>query len=532
MAVREKIETALTRVRSRRAHDLDEALYQFYAARITGVSSVHDLNRLVRARITREPDFLCATEADLIGDDDATYDRTLFPDSVSLGNTALPVTYAYAPGAEADGVTVRVPLPIASQLTTGQLQWMVPGLREEQIAVLLRALPKRIRKPLMPIEPKIREVAAEFDPGREDFLQALAEFLTRKYRIAIQREDWPPQSLPAHLQLRIEIVDRADKAVLAGRDLAALQADVEKRDDRSEAWQKAAQHWERRGLTVWSVGDLPESVLVENVGGAQLLAYPGLALRDGEVDLRLFRKREEAARAAAGGVRRLAELVLARDLARLWKELGSISGHSGGAQKRPASLQDAFGQLNARLQPAGAAASPEILQKSAYEHILAHLFQLDPILPLTEARFLAMVEAGRRELPALAYKVREVARQILDFREMLLASPKKYPDLLGDVDRLAPPDFLARTPPAQLPHLHRYLRAVQIRAERAAVSPAKDSEKAKQLAQFVDWPSRVPAANRETFRWLLEEFRVSLFAQELGTARPVSAARLRELGEF
>jgi ATP-dependent helicase HrpA len=125
--VREKIETALTRVRSRRAHDLDEALYQFYAERIEGVSSVHDLNRLVRTRITKEPNFLCVTEADLIGDDDASYDRALFPDRVSLGNTALPVTYAYAPGAEADGVTVRVPLPVASQLTTGQLQWMVPA---------------------------------------------------------------------------------------------------------------------------------------------------------------------------------------------------------------------------------------------------------------------------------------------------------------------------------------------------------------------------------------------------------------------
>ncbi|HEX8312664.1 MAG TPA: ATP-dependent RNA helicase HrpA [Chthoniobacteraceae bacterium] len=531
-AVREKIETALTRVRSRRAHDLDEALYQFYAARIEGVSSAHDLNRLVRARIIREPDFLCATEADLIGDDEATYDRALFPDRVSLGNTALPVTYAYAPGGEADGVTVRVPLPMASQLTTGQLQWMVPGLREEQIGVLLRALPKRIRKPLMPIEPKIREVAAEFDPGRADFLEALAGFLTRKYRVPVQREDWPPQSLPTHLQLRVEIVDRGDKAVLAGRDLAAIKADVEKRDDRSDAWQKAAQKWERRGLTLWSIGDLPDSVLVENVGGAPLLAYPGLALREGEVDLRLFRKLEEAETASAGGVRKLAELVLARDLARLWKELGSIAVTPGSAPKRPASLQDAFGQLNAKLQPAGASASPEILQKSAYEHILAHAFRLDPILPLKEARFLAMVEAARRELPALAYKVREVARQIVDFRAKLLSSSKKYPDLQRDVDRLAPLDFLAGTPPAQLQHLHRYLRAIQVRAERAAVSPAKDAEKARQLAPFADWESRVPADQRENFRWLLEEFRVSLFAQELGTAQPISAARLKAFGGY
>ncbi len=222
--VRDKIDTALTRVRSRRAHDLEESLYQFYAARIENVSSVHDLNRLVRERITREPNFLCATEADLIGDDEATYDRALFPDHVSLGNTALPVTYAYTPGHEADGVTVRVPLPVAAQLTTGQIQWMVPGLREEQIGVLLRALPKTVRKTLMPLESKIREIAAEFQPGRTEFLAALADFLSRKYGVSVRAGDWPPQSLPAHLQPRVEVIDRGNKTVVAGRDLKAIHA--------------------------------------------------------------------------------------------------------------------------------------------------------------------------------------------------------------------------------------------------------------------------------------------------------------------
>jgi ATP-dependent helicase HrpA len=289
MAVREKIETALTRVRSRRAHDLEEALYQFYAARVEGVSSVHDLNRCVRSRITREPDFLCATESDLIGDDEATYDRALFPDRVSLGNTALPVTYSYAPGAEADGVTVRVPLPVASQLTYGSAP--VDGARSARGADWRLAARSAEAHPQAPHADRAedREVSAEFDPGRADFLEALAGFLTKKYRVPVQREDWPPQSLPAHLQLRVEIVDRADKTVLAGRDLAALQTGIEKREERSDAWEKAVRKWERRQLTVWDFGDLPESVVIEEVGGAPLLAYPGLAVREGEVDLRLFR---------------------------------------------------------------------------------------------------------------------------------------------------------------------------------------------------------------------------------------------------
>ncbi len=531
--VRDKIETALTRVRSRRAHDLDESLYQFYAERIERVSSVHDLNRVVRDRISREPDFLCATEADLIGDHDASYDRTQFPDQISLGNTALPVTYAYSPGHDADGVTVRVPLPVAEQLTTGQIQWMVPGLREEQIAVLLRALPKNVRKPLMPLEPKIREVASEFQPGRADFLTALAAFLTRKYRVTVRAEDWPAQSLPAHLQPRVEVVDRRNKTVVAGRDLSAIQMHVEARDDRSVAWEKATRQWERHAVVSWTFGDLPESIVVEEVGGAPLYAYPGLAVRDAEVDVRLFRKRDEAEAASVGGVQRLAELVLARDLARLWKELGGLAKHLHAPPKQAAGFHAALHQISAKMQaPAAAFTSAELLQKSAFQHLTEHTLQLAPIFPLTEKRFVEMAEKARKDLPGLAYQLSEQIRQLLDLRQKILTSPKRYTGLERDLDRLVGGDFPAHTPPAQMPHLFRYVKAVQVRAERAAVSPAKDAEKAKQLAPFADWEKRVAASNREAFRWMLEEFRVSIFAQELGTAQAASAARLKSLGAF
>jgi ATP-dependent helicase HrpA len=530
--VREKIETALTRVRSRRAHDLDESIFQFYAARLENVSSVHDLNRWVRERIGQEPNLLCATEADLIGDDEATYDRTLFPDHVSLGHTALPVTYAYTPGHESDGVTVRVPLPVAAQLTTGQIQWMVPGLREEQIGVLVRALPKTVRKTLMPLEPKIRETAAEFEPGRADFFTALADFLSRKYRVLVRAEDFSAQSLPAHLQPRVEVVDRGNKTVVAGRDLEAIRSKVENHDVRSEAWEKAVRQLERRAMTNWSVGDLPASVVVEKVGGAALLAYPGLALREGEVDVRLFRKADEAERSSGPAARRLAELVLARDLGRVWKDLASFAKYlPSSASKQPAGFHAALHQMSAKLQPPAAAfTTPEVLQKSAYEHLLQYALQLTPIFPLTEARFLAMAESARRELPALTYQLGERTRQILDLRQKLLASPKRYAGFEKDLERLVPGDFLARTPHAQLPHLFRYLRAVQIRAERATLSPTKDAEKAKQLTPFSGWENHVPEPQREAFRWLLEEFRVSLFAQELGTAQPASAQRLKALG--
>ena len=529
--VRDKIETALTRVRSRRAHDLDESLYQFYADRIENVSSVHDLNKLVRARIDREPDFLCATEADLVGDQDTSYDRSLFPDHVSLVNSVMPVTYSYSPGEEKDGATVRVPLPVAERLSSGELQWMVPGLREEQIGVLLRALPKNVRKTLMPLEPKVREIASQFQPGRGDFLTALAEFLNRKYRVTIRAADWPPQSLPAHLQPRVEVIDRGNKTLAAGRDLEAIRATIESRDMRSGAWEKAAQRIERAGLVEWNFGDVPETATVEEIGGVPLLGYPGLAAHEANVDLRLFRKRDEAESASALAVRRLAELAMASDLKRLWKELGGLARHIPGNETKAGGFHNTLQQLSVKIQaPAAAWITPELLQKSACQHLLDHALSLVPVFPLTAARFQALIESARRNLPGLTYQLGDITRQILALRQQVMASPRRYPGMEQDVQRLVPGDFLARTPHPRLSHLLRYLKAIQVRAERASLQPAKDAEKAKQLVLFKDWEKRVPITVREEFRWLLEEFRVSIFAQELGTAQAVSEKRLRALG--
>jgi len=165
---------------------------------------VHDLNKLIHERCKEEPNFLCASETDLIGNDEFAFDLAQFPDQVTFGSSVLPLNYAYSPGDERDGVTVKVPLQVAEYLTSGQIQWMVPGLREELIEVLLRALPKSIRRSFMPVDQRAKEIAAQFDPGRSEFLPALAHHLTRTYRIEVKASDWPAQSVPAHLQPRVE----------------------------------------------------------------------------------------------------------------------------------------------------------------------------------------------------------------------------------------------------------------------------------------------------------------------------------------
>ena len=552
-ALRERIESALTKVRSHRVHDLDGAFYRFYAERITKVSSVHDLNRLVRDRITAEPQFLCATEADLMDEEHFAYDREAFPDHVSLGNTVLPLSYAYNPGEEEDGVTVRIPLPLAERLSPAELQWMVPGLREEQLGELLRSLPKSLRKQLMPLEPKVAELVAEFRPSGDDLPGALAALIRRKYRVEIRPEDW--KALPDYLRPRVEVVDRRNQPLASGRDLEEIRSTLDARQVQSDAWEKTARRIESPALTTWSFGDLPESVVVEQIGGAPLLGWPGLALGDAEgtVDLKLFRSRAEADAATPAGVQRLAERALGRDLAWLQKELRGLSRHLGtpvqGTPAATLSFGAALDQLSARFnapkphaaKPGQAApqatplAAAEALQQSAYRHLADHALRLQPLRPLTLARFNAMVEAARRDLPLLAHRVSELTGTILAARSAVLASPKRYPGLEADLERLVPADFLARTPHGQLHHLPRYLRAMQLRAERASISPlflSKDAEKAKALAPFLpggEVEKTVQPEHREAYRWLLEEYRVSLFAQELGTAQPASPQRLKAL---
>ena len=531
--VREKIETMLTRVRDNRVYAIDERLFAFYQRHLHGVSSIHDLHKFVNERAAENPAFLCATEEELTRGEDFSCDPRLFPDQVSVGNSVLPVTYSYRPGEEDDGVTVQVPMQVAAHLTTGQVQWMVPGLREEIATVLMRALPRAQRRNFMPIDEKAREIAREFDPGTHDFLVAFASHLSRRYGQEVKPGDWPPNSLPGHLHPRVEVLDQQKKTLFVGRDLAVIQASVKKEDVKSDAWEKTVPRVERYALKSWSFGDLPESIVIEKVAGIDVLGYLGLAAGEHEVDVKLFRTREEAAKSTPAGVRKLAEIALGKDLAWLWKELRNVGGNGGNLNKHlPVSFHAALSQVSVGVEKAPPPKLPgDHLHQSAYEHILAYALRLDPIFPLTQKRFAAMCDQVRRELPALTQRVKSLVTQTQEQKGRLLALAKRYPGLEKDAQRLVPADVLAVTPHAQLPHLSRYLKAIQVRNERWMANAAKDEAKAELIRDFAfdGWEAHVPKSQHETFRWMLEEYRVQVFAPELGTAQPVSVKRLEAM---
>lgn len=524
-AMRHKVETMISRMRRARVDEVAERLFEFYAGRLANVSSVPDLNRLIRERGGGDDAFLRVTEADLAAGREPEGADAQFPDQVAFGTSVLPLSYTYKPGAENDGVTVRVPAPVAAHLSTGQVQWMVPGMREEVAAIMLRALPKPLRRQFLPIEATAREIAREFDPGRGEFQAALAEFLTRRYRVAVRASDWPEQSVPVHLQPRLEVVDpRGKEVVAAGRDLVELRAVVGRREWKSDRWDQWARRVERHALRHWSFGDLPEKIQIEEVGGAPVFGWPGLAIGEEGVDVRLFRTAEEAREATPAAVRQLAEWALAKEVTWMTRELRALAVPAKVAARPAASLSEALARATPSAGgPAGAAAV------HARDHLLDHLLRFDPLFPLTEGRFTALCDAARKTLPVETQRLIALWKQIMQQRTALLALPKSYPGLAEDMARLIPETFPARVPPAQLAHLPRYLKAMNVRNDRWIASPGKDADKAVLVARFDGWAARVPAEKREALRWMLEEYRVQVFAQELGTAQPVSVKRLEAM---
>ena len=512
----QKLEVLRTCRRHHGFQDLDQALNEFYHRHLADVSSVHDLNGIMRERSHGDPKFLHATENDLAGGDVMEADPADFPDRISVGKGQATVSYVYAPGEDRDGVTVRLPADLAATLPQGALEWVVPGLREEQVTQLLRSLPKGIRRQLMPLGAKAQVMAAELRPGKEGLNTAVANYLWSRYGIEVPSDCWSESAMPDYLRPRIELLGRDRKVLGSGRDVQDAARQVRRSGESLalESWQREAQRWERFGLRSWNFGDLPERIEMGKVHGLAVFGYPGLLVEDGEVSVRLLRTQEQSARSTPLGYRCLAEKILEKELGWLQKDLRGLTRW----KERYVTL-----------------CSSEQLQTSALDHLRSCWSPHQIAVPLTQAAFEKFVEKVRVEMSGMASRLIDQVGEILRQRTDLLLILQPYEGMRGDLDRLVSPDFLRRLSPARLSHLPRFLEAMRIRSDRAAVNPAKDRQKSllielyhAALRAIAARPITDPLSRRRfaDLVWLVEEFKVSCYAQELGTSQPVSSRRL------
>jgi ATP-dependent helicase HrpA len=550
--VRAKVESLLTRARDSSYMNLDEAIYRFYAQHLLdssdqtvrervegkGVSSVGDLVDLVKEMKAADPDFLEMEPEDLRDPDALATDDIAYPESVPLDNRALPVTYAYKPGQADDGVTLDVGVREASRLTSAAIDWAIPGHLEAKVEHYLRATPKELRRAFVPLAETAKAVAAQLEQRdrltgrRETLLEALGAQLAERFGVRVDPALWEGKPLPEHLRVRIRVIDDDGSEICASRELPEIMAALGERhrevsakvaEEDPQAWRKARSRWEKADSASWTFGSIPARVTVSEQAGVKVYAYPGLKTgRDG-VSLRLFRDTAEADSSSIDAFGRLLQLQLRYELGWLEKDLRAMR-ELGTLTATLAPVETLMRQMHASIQlwicDGGRVGyfSRERSEPGERDKNESGVF-------VSETAFASALDRAKDDLRGLVPKLMDLLREILSARQTLLVHPTPYKDLAGDLSALVGPNFLATTPYLQLAHFPRYLKAMRLRCERWKQNPAKDAERAAILAPYTRM-ARETGQNSDRVRWLVEEFRVSLFAQELGTAEAVSTVKL------
>ncbi len=496
----------------------EDEFVRLYLERLAGVASVHGLERLIRER--GGDGFLRFSLEEAMTFPPPVDVDALFPEAVDVAGSRLRLSYRYEPGSPEDGVTLEVPVSFAGAVPLDLLDWLVPGLLPEKIDALLKSLPKEYRRALLPLAAARERILGEMPRGGGPLVGVLSGFLRRRLKVEIPPSAWSEDALPDHLRLRIALLAADGRELASGRDPAFLRAQTVPAAIPDEVRRRH----ERRGLERWDFGDLPE-VLTGTAAGVPWASFPALeADGAGGVNLVLFSRREAAETAHLGGVAALAARQARREVAflqralRLGEEARALLPHLGGA---------------ARLE----------------ERLVARVMQELFAVPVRRQReFEALLAARLPGLPAEGLRLAEAVRPVLQagaavIREMAALSGLRGPaaaiarGLEGELARLLPRDFPGRIPQARFCDLARLLRALALRVRRAAVDPEKERRRAKEAAVWAGRleelerragprPSAAKSRLLEELFWMIEEYKVSLFAQELKTAFPVSAKRL------
>ncbi|HEX5296271.1 MAG TPA: ATP-dependent RNA helicase HrpA [Streptosporangiaceae bacterium] len=497
----------------------EDDLFAFYDARIPAevVSAQHFDTWWKQAR-RADPGLLTFTAGDLLSEDAAGVSADAYPDvwtSETPGLPPAPLSYAFEPGSDTDGVTADIPLSRLNQVNAAEFSWQVPGLRTELVTEMIRSLPKALRRDLVPAPDVAREVVARLGPPSGDLRDAVARELRSLRGVNVPRDAWDLGKLPRHLRITVRVTD-GDRVLAEGKDVAELQRELGPR--LRDALSRAAAGITRKGLTSWTFGALPK-VFREGT----VVAYPALADAGESVDVRLF-ETEDAARAAMwAGTRRLILLgapspvkSIAGSLSTRAKLALSHNPHGGVAAMFADCVSCAADYL---MSEAGGPA----WDADGFERLSAAVRSR---LHEVTADVVTQVESALR----LAHSV---GARLDDLRAAPVQAAAA--DLRGQLSGLVYPGFVTATGYRRLPHLTRYLRGMEHRLDKLPENPGRDAASmavAQRVEQaYRDTVAALPDGRRSgadvtDVRWMLEELRVSLFAQALGTQAPVSENRI------
>ncbi len=512
----------------------EHTLFDFYDARIGPdvVSGAHFDTWWKRARQKR-PDLLTFDPEMLLSPTAAEVAAADYPDHWHEGELDLPLRYHFSPGADDDGVTVDLPVATLNQIDDHALSWQVPGLREDLVVALLRSLPKQLRVNFVPAPNHATAFLAAVSPGQEPLLDALERHLRAVTGVHVPREAWDWDKVPTHLRPTYRVVDEDGRELSRGKDLAALKAPLQGRF--AAALESAAAEATVTGQTSWTFGTL-EASFTQVRAGHQVRGFPALVDEGSTVGLRVFGSEAEQRAAHRAGVRRLVALAAPLPSAKL------IDGWDN--RQKLALAGSPYPTVAALLDDCVLAAVDRLVRNT---HVESDRRRVPGDQVRDEPSFTALVERVRPDLARTAAEVlAEAVRALEAWRRtdrtlsgsVDLSLLPALTDLRAQVGRLMDRGFVLCAG-EHLRHLPRYLAAAEQRRERLSGVAALNKDRALMdqaapLQQaYLNRVGALPDGTVEpdalvTVRWMLEEYRVSLWAQHLGTAQPVSDARIRK----
>jgi len=508
---------------------VDETLiFAFYDSAIPdGICNGAGFEAWRREAEAKDPRLLFLRREDLMRHEAAGITTTQFPHQIEMAGRVFALEYMHDPGGPRDGVTMTVPLLALNQVSAPRCEWLVPGLLKDKVQRLAKSLPQKLRHRLGPLPELAARFVGAVPPADTPLAAAIARFARAELNLDVPVDAFRAETLPAHLAMNFLVVDEHGRQLAMGRNLAQLRAELGARagEQFSAIARPAAvgREGQGSGVTDWDFGALEEIMEIRD-GGRTLVGYPALVDRAESVSLEVFDAPERAATEHRRGLRRLFMLRLREQAKYLERNLPGLREMA----LQFAAIGDA-GDLRDQLVAA------------AFERAC-----MGEPLPRDRAQFDARCEEGRSRLALIAQEIARLAGAILAehhaLGKKLQAAAKAFPEVVRDVQgqlaRLLPKDFVVATPYEQLQHFPRYLKAITLRLDKLRADPQRDARAYAEYAPLEQgWlreelgRRKQGVADRELgqFRWLLEELRVQLFAQELRTPVPVSVKRLQKV---
>ncbi|MDD5249597.1 MAG: ATP-dependent RNA helicase HrpA [Rhodocyclaceae bacterium] len=505
----------------------DELIHAFYDAIVPAdITSLAAFDHWRRAAEQAAPKLLHLEREQLMRHEAAGITTDAFPHALEHRGQRYKLAYKHDPGAADDGITLSLPLPALNQVPAHRCDWLVPGLLREKVVALFKTLPQKYRHRLQPVDSSADDFCDAEHDADEPLVRALTRYVEERIALKLPLDAFRPGELRPHLLMNFRLCDEHGGTLAMSRSLAELRSHygsrVEETFAQAEVKSEAAAG-ELTGLTAWSFGDLPDLLEVQ-VGGRSVVGFPALVDDGDSVSLRAFDTEDKAAARHYLGLRRLFALALNQQVKFVEKSLPR--------------------ELGMLYMPLGSEAE---LKEQVVAATLDRTCMTAP-LPATPAAFEARAAAAKGKVTLVAQEIARLLTTILTehaaLQKKLVAANKAFPqacaDIAAQLAALLPKGFVGATPFERLAHLPRYLKAAGLRLDKVRADAARDAR------QMADWQSLAKPFEREhlamrksgvidpfleEFRWLLEELRVALFAQELRTPSPVSVKRLQKMWE-